>query len=362
MTQARLQSTQEIEAILPAWNKLARRSLAPAGLNSPEIIAPLLKHVGGAELLVVLQDDELLFALPVQKRKFPRGLLGNWVTPLTPNGTPHVCSAAPASALAALLSAQAVPMLLTAVETNGKFWDYITTREAHVEIVDRWERAALRPRGNFASWMDTNFNAKRRKEYRRLLARLGEQGKLEQQTLAAGESPEEWISALLDLEAAGWKGQRGTALASDAGLTLATREALSGLADAGKLRMWRITLDGKTIAIMHGVAEADRVWLGKIAYDERLSKFSPGVLLILYATEMLFAEEGVALVDSCAIPDHPMINHIWRDRLEVADVMIAPKSISAAHFRFMVQLERLRRMTRAMARDTYNYFRGRHRS
>ena len=27
--------------------------------------------------------------------------------------------------------------------------------------------------------------------------------------------------------------------------------------------------------------------------------------------------------DSCATPDHPMIDHLWRDRLAMADLMIA---------------------------------------
>jgi hypothetical protein len=126
--------------------------------------------------------------------------------------------------------------------------------------------------------------------------------------------------------------------------------------------MWRMMLDKRTVAIIHAVAEGDRLWLGKIAYDEKLARFSPGVLLILYVTERIFADGGVTLADSCAIPNHPMIDNIWRDRLEVADVAVGPRSISAAHMGFIVQLERLRRMTRVMARDTYNYLTGRHAS
>jgi hypothetical protein len=47
-------------------------------------------------------------------------------------------------------------------------------------------------------------------------------------------------------------------------------------------------------------------------------------LLVLDATQAFFADPGVELVDSCAIPDHPMINRIWRDRIRIADVLVAP--------------------------------------
>jgi CelD/BcsL family acetyltransferase involved in cellulose biosynthesis len=359
LTQARLGAEDDFSTILPAWQRLSARSLSPAGLNSPEIVIPLIKHVGGAELLTVQQGDELLFAMPVIKRKFPRGLLAHWVTPLTPVGTPHVCNSTPATALSTMLGGLMVPLMMPALETTGAFWNYASTRDAHFKVIDRYERAALRPNGSFGQWMDQNFSAKRRKEYKRLQSRLAEAGRFEQQELASGEDAATWIDDLMSLEAAGWKGERGTALASNAKLRQAAREALCSLATTGKLRMWRLTLDGRTIATMHAVAEGSRLWLGKMAYDEKLAKFSPGALLILHVTERIFAAGGIELADSCAIPNHPMINNIWRDRVEVADVMIAPRSISAAHFSFMVQLERLRRTTRVMARDTYNYFTGR---
>lgn len=362
LTQIRLNAADDLAALIPSWQRLAGDSLTPAGLNSPELVVPLIKHGGGAELLLVQQGGETLLAMPVKKRKFPRGLLAHWTTPLTPVSTPHVSAATPAAAFSAMLSGLQVPLLLTAIETSGHFWNYASTRDAHFKVVDRWQRAALRPTGSFAEWSEKNFSAKRRKEYKRLANRLAEAGQFQRQELAAADDAGPWIEDLLQLERAGWKGQRGTALANDAGLSQATREGLAALHASGKLRMWRMQLDGRTIGIMHAVAEGDRIWLGKIAYDEALSKFSPGVLLILYTTERLFAAGSVTLADSCAIPNHPMIDNIWRDRIEIADVMMAPKSISSTHFSFMLQLERLRRMTRGMARDTYNYLRGRHAS
>ena len=59
----------------------------------------------------------------------------------------------------------------------------------------------------------------------------------------------------------------------------------------------------------------------KTAYDEELARFSPGVLLQLENLALL-EREDIALTDSCAAPDHPMIDHIWRDRREIVKVSI----------------------------------------
>jgi hypothetical protein len=139
------------------------------------------------------------------------------------------------------------------------------------------------------------------------------------------------------------------------------REGLRGLADAGKLRFWKLALDGRPIAMMFAIVEERHAWLGKIAHDENLARFSPGVQLILHATEGLFAE-GITLADSCAIPDHPMINHLWRGRLPVADVMIAAPGVPGVVFSATVQAERLRRRLRVPARNLYYRLTGKHRS
>ena len=40
MTAANLRESAELDAVLPAWRRLADHSLAPAGLNAPELVCP----------------------------------------------------------------------------------------------------------------------------------------------------------------------------------------------------------------------------------------------------------------------------------------------------------------------------------
>ena len=362
MTAANLRESAEFETIVPAWKRLADHSLAPAGLNSPELILPLLRRLPGAALATVKQGNDLLFALPVKKwRSFP-ALSANWITPLTVIGEPHLDREFPEAALTVFINHLAHPLLLQSVAVNGSFWNCLIRQDAHISVLKTWRRAALWPSGTYEAWFDSNIGPKRRKEYRRLTNRLSEMGRFELLSLGAGRDCKSWVTELLVLEAAGWKGKRGTAMAADPALQSALMESCQLLGAAGKLRFWKLVLNGKPIAIMNAIVDGDQAWLGKIAYDENYAKFSPGVLLILFATEKLFAESRIKLVDSCAIPGHPMIENIWRDRIEMADVIIAPKSIGTKRFTLTVTAEKLRRSVRGLVRDIYYHLRGKKRS
>lgn len=362
VTTVNLRESADLDAVLPAWKRLADHSLGPAGLNAPELVMPLLRGLPGAELAVVKQGNDLLFALPIKKRRFMPGLFTNWMTPLTIMGEPHLDREFPEAGLTSFINNLKSPILLHSLKVNGSFWNLLARQDAQVSILSSWQRAALSLTGTYETWAESNFGAKRRKEYRRLANRLSEMGRFESLNLEVGRDCSPWVDDLLALEAAGWKGRRGTAIAKDAALQAAFRESCQFLAAAGKLRFWKLALDGKTIAVTYAIVEGNQAWLHKIAYDEAYAKFSPGVLLVLYATERLFAENGIAFVDSCAIPGHPMIENIWRDRIKVSDVMIAPNSIGVKRFAFTLKVEKMRRAARVLARDAYNALRGRKRS
>jgi CelD/BcsL family acetyltransferase involved in cellulose biosynthesis len=362
MLTTRIREVADLDGILLPWKRLVAQSLTPAGLNSPELILPLLKKLSGAELAVVVQGKELLFALPINRRSSFSGLVSNWITPLTVIGVPHLDREFPVAALTTFTNSLKHPLLLHSINVNDRFWDHLITRDAQFSILKAWQRAVLRPRGTFEEWFERNFDRKRRKEYRRLTSRLSEQGKLETVAFHAAENSEPWVADILSLEALGWKGKRGTAIASDHDLQSAFGDACQLLAASGKLRFWKLALNGKAIASAYAIVEGDRAWLVKIAYDEAFAKYSPGVLLILYVTEQLFAEPGLKLIDSCAIPGHPMIENIWRDRIEMADVMIAPRTISAARFALTVRLENLRRGLRSRLGNIYYHLKGTKRS
>ena len=341
--------TADAESVAADWKALAARALVPSGLNSPELLAPAMARAGAAQLAVVRDAQGLRMVLPVIRQRWPWPVLSNWMSPVSFAGQPHLDPDLAVPALTAFLRAAGAPVILRSVPVSGPLWEAITAAAGHVAILDRWQRAGLEVSGNYANWFETSFERKRRKEYRRQRARLAEQGAFAAERLQAGEDTGPWVAEFLKLEAASWKGRRGTAINADPAAAEILREACEGLAAAGKLRFWKLSLDGRAIAMLYAIVEGGHAWLGKIAHDEAYARFSPGVLQILQSTEDLFAEGGITHVDSCAIPNHPMIDHLWRDRIEVADVMLAPAAFGAFRFAAFVKAERLRRTARAAA-------------
>ncbi len=344
------------------WASLIGRSLVPSGLNSPELLLPLLRQCAAAQLATVGQGTDLMLALPVQRQYWPVPYLTNWITPLTISGLPHVDANLAEPALHAFLLASDQPILLRSIPVDGPFWVALTAAAANLKVLTRWQRASLRLEGTFSTWFERNFDRKRRKEFRRLKSRLSELGALDCRSFAFGEDTVPWTKGLVELEGSGWKGRRGTALKSNPIMANAATEALANLGRANKLRFWEIRLDGKIVASMFAMVEGAHAWLGKIAYDETLARYSPGVMLLLYATERLFAEEAITQVDSSAIPNHPMIDNLWRDRVAMADVMVASSETSAIAFKILCGAEMLHRRLRASAANFYYSVSGQHRS
>jgi hypothetical protein len=130
------------------------------------------------------------------------------------------------------------------------------------------------------------------------------------------------LETFLKLEASGWKGKRGTALVQDQGDAGFIRRATSALAAGGQCEIVTLKAGETPVAAAIVLRHQDRAFYFKLGVDERFSKFSPGVQLTLELTRHLCADPAIAMADSTANPDHPMINPIWRERLSIGDVLI----------------------------------------
>jgi hypothetical protein len=162
----------------------------------------------------------------------------------------------------------------------------------------------------------------------------------------------EVLAAVVDfceVEARGWKGRAGTAAKLEPSSTQFLHEAVVGLAAENKAQVDRLKLDGRTIAAGITLFSGDRAWFWKTAYDESYARFSPGVQLTLDLTDRLAADERLSLVDSCAVPGHAMIEHLWGGRVAMADWLV-PLSAGSAAFSVGLAAERTRRAMLAPAR------------
>src|SRR3546814_6832076 len=80
--------------------------------------------------------------------------------------------------------------------------------------------------------------------------RRAEQGEVGFRRWRTGEALNPWIDAFLALEARGWKGRAGSALASHSETEAWFRAVLTGAADAGRLDMRALDLEDRPLAML----------------------------------------------------------------------------------------------------------------
>ncbi|HKX88833.1 MAG TPA: GNAT family N-acetyltransferase, partial [Sphingopyxis sp.] len=129
-----------------------------------------------------------------------------------------------------------------------------------------------------------------------------------------------------------WKGRAGSALASHGDTEAWFRAVLAAAADAGRLDMRALDLDGRPLAMLVNFLCPPGGFSFKTAFDEDYARFSPGVLL-QQANLDLLDDRRIAWVDSCAAPGHPMIDSVWRERRRLVWVN-APLSGTADRLRY----------------------------
>lgn len=227
--------------------------------------------------------------------------------------------------------------------------DVARVRGGEVEIVHREERALLESDLSPGDYWEAAVRSKKRKELRRQANRLAELGAVRVRRWQAGEAIEPWVDAFLELEARGWKGRAGSALACHSDTEAWFRAILSGAAIAGRLDMRALDLDDRPLAMLVNFLAPPGGFSFKTAFDEDYARFSPGVLL-QQANLDLLGDPAIAWVDSCAAPDHPMIDSVWRERRALVWVNAALSSPGdRLRFAMLTRAERLWRRRKGAA-------------
>lgn len=200
----------------------------------------------------------------------------------------------------------------------------VRRRGVAMTVRERWLRAQLEPERDANACLE-KISGRSRKEYRRLEKGLREQhGEIAFSALAPGEDAKPWLAEFLSLESSGWKGGEGSALLSRDEDCAFFLDAAGSAHQAGQLEMIRMSAGGKTIASKCNVRSSSGPAAAfKIAFDESYAKFSPGVLLELENIRRMHAPNGAPSMDSCANPDHPMIDRLWSGRRMLQSIVVS---------------------------------------
>jgi len=322
-----------------AWDALAMRSGTPNPFFETWYLLPGLARFdprGRIRLASLVRGGALEALVPLQRaRRYGRHPLPHLAVWLHANaflGAPLVAAGAEEAFWEALLdwadrhAGAALFLHSAALPLDSALAEALVAVGARqgrrVAMVHREERAMLASSLAPAAYLEAALPGKKRKELRRQQARLGEQGTLAvlRESDADGIGP--WLEAFLALEARGWKGSAGSALACASETAGLFRESMTAAAQRGRLERLSLELDGQPIAMLASLLAPPGAFSYKTAFDERFSRFSPGVLLQLENLAML-ERAGIAWTDSCAAPDHPMIDSLWRERRALGRFSIA---------------------------------------
>ena len=208
----------------------------------------------------------------------------------------------------------------------------------HLKTIEtaKHDRALLGSGIPSATYLEQAISAKKRKEFRRQHNRLSEQGELRTVIMSGTDSVDEWTAQFLALEKKGWKGQVGSALAEHDSQSKFFAEIVQNAFSAGRLIMLKLLLNGEPIAMKCSFRANQGSFAFKIAYDEAFARFSPGVLLELENIRYVLDHTELKWMDSCADPNHPMINHLWRERKIISSFLIGTGSPMSVVFGYML--------------------------
>ena len=346
-----------------AWRDLAARAAEPNVFAEPDFLLPALARLAPRGLAIVFVWSDAMRARliglgAIERPRLSLGLARVWRSEQAALAALLVDREAAEDALAALLAWTAargaaglrLPFLETEGPTAQAAAALAARRSLPLVTLETRRRAVLRAGegADFAAGLDK----RRRKEWARQRRRLGERGRLETRSLGAAAGAE----AFLAVENRGWKGARGTALARVEAHAAFANDMLARFAAQGALRAVALMLDDAPIAVGLALRTGARGFYWKTAYDERFAEYSPGLLLTLDLSRSLEREEGLTLVDSCAAPNHPMIDHLWRARLELADFALAVRPETAGRFARALAAGWLRERARARLKAVFNRF------
>jgi CelD/BcsL family acetyltransferase involved in cellulose biosynthesis len=358
------------------WTDLAARSLEANVFLDPSFALAAARHISSAaqpEFLLVWESGaveargRLVGLWPLV---FPRTVFGGaakiWVHEFSCCGSPLLDGSQALEVIDLMfrwlqhrhphvhvISASQLPK---AGPACGLLHDHVEAEGLNFRLLRQFDRAALNAR--IVGIGARDFVApKKKKELQRQFRRLRELGSVTFGVARDGAALRDQVEAFMALEASGWKGRQGDAFLNDPALATFLRAMTRMMGLEGKCRIYWMALDGRMIAGNIVLIARDRAYFWKTTYDEDYGFASPGVLLTMDMTDRLLQETKIAMADSCAIPDHPMIDHLWRGRMRIADIMMSLHQERAKAFNGAVQREKFRRGLRERAKSALAHFR-----
>ena len=325
-----LRDVAALRALAADWEALAAQAAEPNPFYEPWMLLPALEAYGAEDFVCVAvwQDGALGALFPLRFEGRFRGLplraLRSWRHRNMLACTPLVRAKTAPGCIAALLhSGLASVVEFDWTPAGGAF--YAALAEAATDggfpwlVTDAYARPLLRrdndPRARFNSNMKNNL--------RRCEAKLRQAGPLAAVRLEPGGDVEAWTQAFLALEAAGWKGRAGSALACREDDRRFVAAVFPEAFRRGSLAITGLDLAGRPLARHVMLSSGEGAFTFKIAYDEAHEKCSPGFVAEVDNVRQFMEAPRLRWLDSnTARENAASYARVWKDRRTVQRVAV----------------------------------------
>jgi CelD/BcsL family acetyltransferase involved in cellulose biosynthesis len=324
-----VEAVRDLRALVPDWEALAADAMEPNPFYEPWMLLPALEAYAGArdgfECFAVWDNGVLGALFPMKRegryRGLPAAVLRSWRHRNMLLSTPLVRAKNAVACLRAFLESGAAPVIeFEHLPAGGPFYGALVEAAGSRPwfASDAYARALLHrdrdPRVSFNSNMKNNL--------RRCEKRIRALGRLEAVRLAPDGDAAAWTEQFFRLEAAGWKGKAGTALACREDDRKFAAEVFAEAHRRGRLLITGLDLDGKPIARHCLFTGADGAYTFKIAYDEAYERCSPGILAEVDNVRQFLETPALRWIDSFTAPENVTTGRVWKDRLTVQRVAV----------------------------------------
>jgi CelD/BcsL family acetyltransferase involved in cellulose biosynthesis len=334
----RLEPAAALPRHAAAIAELAARCRQPNPFFLPEFLGPAIAALGrgAVELALVADaDGRLIFFAPVSSHGIEADLFAAvriWSHAYAPLGVPLIDMARADEALAALFDGlgRAGRRLLVLPDVPLDAPEVAALRRHVAErghcrlaaAIDR--RPVLRAdRSGGAQAFRAMVSRKKRKELARQLRRLSDVAPVSFATYRRAEEIATAMEAFLVVEAAGWKGRRGTAMAQHEALKRFATDAVAALARHGGAAVDAMFVGDRPAAALVRFQAGGLSIPWKIAYDEAFAAYSPGAQLMSHVSRAWLADPDVTRVDPVCTSDNRLLAQLWDEREPYATLMLA---------------------------------------
>jgi CelD/BcsL family acetyltransferase involved in cellulose biosynthesis len=329
--------------IAPQWDELVRRASSNVFMNPAALAAAVATDFAKMRVLLAWEQGASqrrlvgIWALQVRQvaplwPKLSEALPYNYAFLSNPVVDPACVEQVIPAFLAAIEQDPLTPDVLSLTSFDAECPSYaamstwLTARGIEPLIVARSSRPFVTK--EFGVKRSGSTRKKLRQDWNRLSS-LGVVNVVNDRSPAAARQA---FETFLAMEKASWKGERGTAVLSDARDAAFTRQLVHNLADRQACSVALLQVNGDVAAAQVLMYCGATAYTWKTAYNAQFARYSPGHLLVDKVTDQLLGQPEIAAINSCAAEDSFMAQ-LWTGRRTMLDMLFDVRGTKSLGYR-----------------------------